>query len=150
MSDSEAKARLQYNAWAAKIWEGRIREVISELTIHGARLGLPPPDTPANDPREVLRTTRVYYENHVDRMHYPSYRQSGFPLTSSLMESGVKQVSRRVKGTEKFWSSAGGEAMLRLRGEYLSDDRPMQQYWQSRPRHASGTRHYRNSATMYN
>ena len=42
------------------------------------------------DPREILRTSCVYYENHADRMDYPSYRRLGFPLTSSLIESTVK------------------------------------------------------------
>ena len=54
------------------------------------------------------------------------------------MESTVKQVSRRVKGTEKFWSSSGGEAILRLRGEYLSDDEPMHDSWDQRSHHAPG------------
>ena len=106
-------------------------------------MGEPPPDARSDDPREVIRVSRVYYENHADRMDYPTYRQLGLPLTSSLMESTVKQVSRRVKGSEKYWSSAGGEAMLRLRGEYLSDDEPMRDYWDRRSRHASGTRAYR-------
>ena len=67
------------------------------------------------------------------------------------MESTVKQVSRRVKGSEKYWSSAGGEAILRLRSEYLSDDEPMRDYWNHRSRHASGTRAYRPSRDlMYN
>ena len=78
-------------------------------------------------------------------MDYPSYRRAGFPLTSSLMESMVKQVSRRVKRSEKYWSSKGGESMLRLRGEYLSDDEPMRDYWATRSRHASGVRAYRSS-----
>ena len=30
---------------------------------------------------------------------------------------GGKQPSRRVKGTEKFWSTAGGEAVLQPRGD---------------------------------
>ena len=76
-------------------------------------------------------------------MDYPRYRREGFPLTSSLMESTVKQVSRRVKGSEQYWSSAGDEGMLRLRGNYLSDDDPMSEYWSSRSRDACGTRAYR-------
>jgi len=33
---------------------------------------------------------------------------------SSLVESVVKQVNRRVKGSEKFWSEEGAEAILQL------------------------------------
>ncbi|MCH7729059.1 MAG: hypothetical protein IH991_21640, partial [Planctomycetes bacterium] len=61
-------------------------------------------------PREVVRVSRVYYENHAKRMNHPEYRRQGFPLTSSLVESAVKQVGRRVKGSEKYWSCTGGEA----------------------------------------
>jgi hypothetical protein len=142
VSDNEADARDKYDQWAAKIWEGRVDDVIDELTAYGTKLGEPPSDARNDDPREVVRVSRGYYENHADRMNYPHYRREGFPLTSSLMESTVKQVSRRVKGTEKYWSSAGGEAILRLCGEYLSEDKPMRSYWTDRSRHATGTRAY--------
>lgn len=143
ISDDEASAERKYDSWAAKIWEGRVDEVIDELTAYGKKLGEPPPDARSDDPREVVRRSHVYYENHACRMDYPSYRCAGFPLTSSLMESMVKQVSRRVKGTEKYWSSSGGEAILRLCGEYLSDDEPMRAYWDQRSHHAPGVREYR-------
>jgi hypothetical protein len=143
VSDNEDFAREKYNLWAAKIWEGRVDDVIGELIAYGTKLGQPPPDARNDDPREVIRVSRVYYENHANRMDYPTYRRMGLPLTSSLMESTVKQVSRRIKGSEKYWSSAGGEAMLRLCGEYLSDDDPMRDYWDCRSRYATGLRAYR-------
>ena len=151
VSDNEDSARKKYDFWAAKIWEGRVDDVIDELIAYGAKFGEPPSDARSDDPREIIRVSRVYYENHANRMDYPSYRREGLPLTSSLMESTVKQVSRRVKGTEKYWSSAGGEAILRLRGEYLSDDEPMRDYWERRSHHAPGIRVYRSQAgPMYN
>lgn len=151
VSSDEASAAQKYNAWAAKIWEGRVEDVIDEFIAYGAKMGEPPPDAGRGDPREVIRASRVYYENHAERMDYPSYRRDGFPMTSSLMESTVKQVSRRVKGSEKYWSSAGGEGILRLRGEYLSNDEPMNNYWASRSRDACGTRAYRAAKTsVYN
>ena len=148
VSNNEKAARQKYDVWAAKIWEGHVDEVIDELTAYATKFGQPPSDAKSDDPREIIRVARVYYENHANRMDYPSYRREGFPLTSSLMESVVKQVSRRVKGSEKYWSSTGGEAMLRLRGEYLSDDDPMSTYWDHRSRHASGTRSYRVAETI--
>jgi len=145
VSADEALARGKYDAWAAKIWAGLVDDVINELIAYGRKFGEPPPDAASDDPREIVRVSRVYYENHAERMRYPEYRRQGFPLTSSLMESTVKQVSRRVKGSEKYWSSAGGEALLRLRGDYLSDDAPMESYWAHRSRQADGTRAYRQS-----
>ena len=79
-------------------------------------------------------------------MNYPLYREKGYPLTSSIMESTVKQVSRRVKGTEKFWSSEGGEAVLQLRGDYLSTSDPMVAHWKRAIAAANGFRTYRLSA----
>lgn len=140
---NEAAARDTYNDWAGKIWAGNVDEVIDELLAWSTKLGEPPENARSDDPREVVRTSLVFYENHVGRMDYPSYRRAGLPLTSSLMESAVKQVSRRVKGTEKFWSSAGGEVMLRLRGEALSDDEPLRIHLQNRAHHATGQRTYR-------
>ena len=40
------------------------------------------------------------------------------------MESMVKQINQRVKGTEKFWSEEGSEAVLQLRADHLSDGEP--------------------------
>ncbi|KKL75632.1 hypothetical protein LCGC14_2052940 [marine sediment metagenome] len=151
ISADEASAQQQYDSWAAKIWEGRVDEVVDELTVYGRKFGEPPPDVCSDDPREVIRRSRVYYDNHACRMDYPSYRRAGFPLTSSLMESMVKQVSRRVKGTEKYWSSSGGESILRLCGEYLSDNEPMRDYWDQRSHHAPGVRAYRHAGQpVYN
>ena len=141
---SEAAARDTYNDWAEKIWAGNVVDVIDELVAWSTKLGPPPEDARSDDPRAVVRTSLVFYENHASRMDYPSYRRAGLPLTSSLMESSVKQVSRRVKGTEKFWSSYGGEAMLRLRGEALSDGEPLGNHLQTRARHTSGQRSYRS------
>ena len=140
ISANETAARAKYDAWAALIWQGRVEDVISELIAYGAKLGPPPPGAKSDDPRQVVRASRVYYENHETRMNYPEYRRQGFPLTSSLMESTVKQVGRRVKGSEKYWSSHGGEAMLRLRGEYLSDSNPMQAHWSNHSQRVTGHR----------
>lgn len=150
VSVDEATAEQQYDAWAAMIWSGRVAEVIHELVGHGEHLGLPPPGAGDNDPRELVRGSRVFFENHQSRMDYPSYRRQGFPLTSSLMESTVKQVSRRVKGSEKFWSSPGAEAMLRLRGASLSDDKPLNRYFTRRSSQACGTRAYRHKPLAMN
>lgn len=150
VSTDEAAAQRQYDAWAALVWSGRVAEVIDELTTHGERLGPPPDACPESDPPEVVRRSRVFLTNHQARMDYPTYRRKGYPLTSSLMESTVKQVSRRVKGSEKFWSSPGAEAMLRLRAATLSDDRPLNVYFSRRARHADGTRAYRQKQLAMN
>jgi hypothetical protein len=61
---------------------------------------------------------------------------------SSHVESTVKQINYRVKGTEKFWTEEGAEALLQLRADYLSDDEPMEAFWQRRQDAATGQRRY--------
>ena len=37
----------------------------------------------------------------------------------------IKLYNRRVKGTEKFWSEEGAEAILQLRSDYLNETEPL-------------------------
>ena len=62
------------------------------------------------------------------------------------MESAVKQFNQRLKGTEKFWSEEGAEAMLQLRADYLSDDKPLEAFWQRRQAQQTGQRPHRRVA----
>ena len=52
------------------------------------------------------------------------YRREGLPMTSSLMESQVKEFNLRVKGSEKCWHVEHTEAMLQLIAETLREDGP--------------------------
>ncbi|MEM6472967.1 MAG: hypothetical protein AAF802_25630 [Planctomycetota bacterium] len=131
-----------YRRFATAIWQGKVDSVIAELDQYQSQLGEPPKDASETDPREIVRRSRVYYRNHRGRMKYPEYRRKGYPLTSAIMESTVKQINRRVKGSEKFWSTSGGESLLRLRGDYISDSKPMDDYWQILRQAADGCRTY--------
>jgi len=120
--------------------------VLAALHERQAELGLPEPDEPETHPRQVVARTLTYLRNQQDKMRYDDYRRQGLPITSSLMESVVKQVNRRVKGTEKFWSEDGAEALLQLRADQLSDDQPLEAFWQRRQEAATGQRRYRPAA----
>lgn len=74
-----------------------------------------------------------YVENNRGRMDYPRYRRLGLPVSSAAVESTIKQINRRIKGTEKFWLEGGAEAVLQLRAAHLSEDGRADDYW-SRPR----------------
>ena len=93
----------------------------------------PPADAPDNDPRQVVAEALRYVHNNRTRMDYPRYRRLGLPTSSAPVESTIKQINRRVKGSEKFWLGNGAEAMLQLRAAYLSEDDRASAYW-SRPR----------------
>jgi hypothetical protein len=135
-----------YRQWIAWVWQGQVARVLTALEGRQAELGLPEQDEPETSPRQVVGRTLTYLRNQQDKMRYDAYRRQGLPITSSLMESVVKQVNRRVKGTEKFWSEDGAEAILQLRADQLSDDQPLDAFWQRRQEMATGQRRYRPAA----
>ena len=59
-------------------------------------------------------------------------------------ESTIKQINRRVKGSEKFWSH-GAEPLLQLAADYLSETTPLTTFWRDRPALATGQRHYQSA-----
>lgn len=123
----------QYLVWMRGCWRGEIDQVLEELTVWQAQLGEPPPDAPDNDPREILRKTIQYLTNNRSRMKYSDYRRQGLPVTTAWMESLVKEVNWRVKGTEMFWNNpVGAEAILQIRAAALCDDDRLKRHLQSR------------------
>jgi hypothetical protein len=137
---------LCYRQWISWVWQGQVTQVLTALQARQAELGLPEPEEPLTSPRQVVQRALTYLGNQQDKMHYDEYRRQGLPITSSLMESVVKQINRRVKGTEKFWSEDGAEAILQLRADQLSDDQPLEAFWQRRQEAATGQRRYRPAA----
>jgi hypothetical protein len=135
-----------YRQWISWVWQGQVLRVIAAVEERQAELGLPEKDEPETSPRQVVARALTYLRNQQDKMRYDEYRRQGLPITSSLMESVVKQVNRRVKGTEKFWSEDGAEALLQLRADQLSDDQPLDGFWQRRQEAATGQRRYRPAA----
>jgi hypothetical protein len=122
-----------------------VAEVIQELERRQEELGLPAADESETSPRRVVAEGLRYLKNHRGQMHYDEYRRLGLPITSSHVESTVKQFNRRVKGTEKFWSEAGAEALLQLRADYLSETEPMEKFWKEREAGATGRCRYRRA-----
>lgn len=135
-----------YARWADLIWSGKVDRVIAELRTVQERTGLPPPEPNASDPRQRVHRAITYYENHRSRMNYPEYRRLGLPLTSSHIESTIKQIAARVKGSEKFWSRRTAEAILQLRGDHLSDSNPLNAFWLRHQARQTGANNYRNAS----
>jgi hypothetical protein len=57
------------------------------------------------------------------------------------VESLIKQFNFRVKGTEKFWGSAGTEAVLQVRAAYLSEDERGPTFHEHRPHGRAAGQH---------
>jgi hypothetical protein len=58
--------------------------------------------------------------------HVSDYITSG---GSETVESGIKQVNKRMKGADLFWSADGAETILALRGQWLRQDGRWEHYW---------------------
>ena len=131
----------QYVQWLRWAWSGQVKPLLASLRRAGLELGVPPRDTSDTDPRDIVKNTVGYVQNNRTRMDYPRYRRLGLPTSSAPVESTIKQINRRVKGSEKFWLNGGAEAILQLRAAYLSEDDRASAYW-ARPRpyaRAAGT-----------
>lgn len=123
-------------------WSGKVEDLLEELHRHRRRIGEPAEGVGEKDPRAVLVANIRYITENRSSMDYPAYRRAGFPVTSALVESGIKQYNRRVKGTEKFWRRDGVEAVLQVRAAHLSEDDRAKRHFENRPRahHAGGPR----------
>jgi len=128
VSANEASGWSQYLVWMRACWQGRVRDVLSELEVWQTRLGSAPPGEPRSaeerrDPRRVVAEARSYLTNNQTRMDYPRYRREGLPTTSSLVESLVGEFNARVKSKQKHWTRPrGAESILQLRAALLSED----------------------------
>lgn len=150
----------QYLRYATACWQGRTKDVIAELepwlAAHPLPEDVPLKQIPSTDPRKIVHEALTYLGHNRERMKYPEYRRNGLPVTSSLVESLIKEVNWRVKGTEKFWNrpdlaatsratsrSVGGQArdlpdqsaesILQVRAALLSDDHRLEKHIKSRP-----------------
>jgi hypothetical protein len=135
----------RFEKWIQLVWAGRVREVLPELERRSAELGPPPTDASETDPRRIVADAARYLRNNAQRMQYDKYRRLGLPITTSAVESTIKQINQRVKASEKFWSNAGAEALLQLRADSLSETLPMEQFWAARQAQATGQRTYRKA-----
>jgi hypothetical protein len=110
--------------WAELCWQGRVQDVLAQIDEQQRRID--PPSKPEDEPDHpwcILKRERGYLKNNQGRMDYSRYRCGGLPITSSPVESWVKQLNQRVKGSEKFWNDdANAEAMLHLRAAWLNGE----------------------------
>lgn len=131
-----------YQKWAQLIWQGDVAEVIDHLQTLQSIYGKSSDQTAA-DPRHHVDRALTYFQNNAHHMDYPSYRQQGLPITSAHIESSVKLINRRIKGSEKFWDREASEEVLQLRADYLSDSKPLAGFWRRYNANQTGSNAYR-------
>lgn len=121
---------LHYRDWAQWLWGGEVDRVLAALRQRQQELGVPDKNE-TGTPRAQVTSSLNYLTNQRERMRYHEYRRQGLPLTSSPVESTIKQINRRIKGTEKFWSQ-GADPMLHLVADRLSQTNVIAQFWSRR------------------
>ena len=127
-----------YQRWLKWTWEGNVAKVIEELSLRQAEMGVPTPDESETSPRSIVTKALTYLQNQQSRMNYPEYRKAGLPITSAHMESTVKEMNRRIKGSEKFWGEEGAEALLQMKADTLCDSQPLDTFWRDRQNNRTG------------
>lgn len=140
--DSRAAWKL-YERMLRDAWGGRVQAVIDTLKSQLSRMRADASN--AKEACRVVELATAYVEQNRERMDYPRYRRLGLPVSSSLVESLVKQVNHRVKGTEQFWNNGGLEAVLQVRAAYLSEDDRAEAFHEKRPRGPAVGRHRANA-----
>lgn len=147
-----AQALAPTDAWpvclraAEAVWQGRVGEVIGALrewqTQHPSAAD---ESLATQDPRAVVARTITYLTNNESRMNYPEYRKAGLPVSSAMIESLIKEINYRVKGTEKFWNRPdGAEAILQVRAAVLDDNDRLTDWILNRP----GSPHHRPTTPL--
>jgi hypothetical protein len=92
------------------LWAGHPEEVLVLL------------DLAMQQPKgQAAADERHYFVVNQQRMHYPQYREQGYPIGSGMMESACKQVIiARACQAGMSWSKQGLQPVLALRAELLS------------------------------
>jgi hypothetical protein len=121
---------LYYRDWAQWLWSGEVDRLLAALEQRQQELGVPEKKEKGT-PRATLASSLGYLLNQRERMNYPQYRKQGLPITSSAIESTIKQINRRIKGSEKFWSD-GANPMLHLVADRLSQTNVTPKFWSDR------------------
>lgn len=135
LGGNDAEGWSHYLRLVTLCWQGCVDAVIAELTTACHDRGINPAAGVGDDhPDKPLVDAIRYLRNNRTRMDYPRYRRMGLPVTSAPMESLIKQINTRVKGTEMFWDDPdGAEAILQLRAAALSEDDRLNDYLTQRP-----------------
>lgn len=143
---SQSEGEDVYKGWIQAVWSGQVATVLVELEARSTALGPPPAECADSDPRKLVFESLRYLKNNADRMRYDAYRCQGLPIMTSAVESVIKMINKRVKGSEKFWSEPGAEAILQLRADYLSETEIMSRFWLERESRAQNHRSYQHAA----
>lgn len=142
---SFAEGWSEYCQWAQWLWEGATSTLIAAVAQRAQALGPPAEGEGETSPSRIVADALQYLTNQQSRMKYAEYRKLGLPITSSHIESTIKQINRRMKGTEKFWHE-GAEPLLQLAADHISETLDLDRFWTRRPLSLHPMRCYQTAA----
>lgn len=117
--EGSPEAREWVKKRAHQILRGRVSQVVKGIRQSSTKRGF------TRVKKETVRIATQYLMRNRKRMRYDEYLRKGFPIASGAVEGACKNlVKDRMERSGMRWSLAGGEALLRLRAAYLSDDLP--------------------------
>jgi hypothetical protein len=97
---------------------GQIDSIVTALKIHQTH-------------SEAARTAIEYFNNHRQRMAYPTFEAQGLCTSTGVLEAGCKiTVGARLKQAGMHWSLQGANAIIALRCNRLSGR--FEDFWQRR------------------
>jgi hypothetical protein len=127
------KAKAWFERQKERLWKGQLTPLIEEIARLSRRAGPPAKNAPENDRKRILATNAHYFKTNRDGMDYPTFRKNGWPIGSGIVESVIKQLGKRLKGTEKHWAVGGAEATLQVMAHLLSEDGSWNNFWRRCP-----------------
>ena len=111
----------QRQHWAKRLLQDKVKSLIEETGRSAA-------DTPQ---AEAVVAALGYFERHVARMQYGTFRNNGWFIGSGVVEAGCKTViGARCKQSGMFWSEPGAENIPALR--CLHSSRRLADFWKHR------------------
>lgn len=116
-----------------RLWNGRLHLILAQIARLSRKAGPPPKRAPETDRRRILANNLHYFQTNRAGMDYPRFRRNGWPIGSGIVESTIKQLGKRVKGSEKHWTESGAEATLQVMAHLIGEDGSWDNFWRRCP-----------------
>lgn len=106
----------QAQEWASKqtelLWHGRVAEVVTALSeLNWMKIAC----------SDDIRNSPAYFETRKSKMDYERFRQTGYPIGSGTVESGINTVVHyRMKRQGRGWKRQHAQSMLAALSELHS------------------------------
>jgi hypothetical protein len=123
------KADRWYKGQETRLWEGRTDQFLRRLSALLRRIHPPGRKEEPTPAACVVAQVIDYFRTNRAGLDYPLYRSRGWPLASCQVESTIKQMGKRVKGSERHWSLRGVEHTMQVSALLIANDGGWDRFW---------------------